>query len=222
MTNLFNGDIRETFRQKYLSPRPNTVSCRIGYDGYSAWTFKPWGYGVPQISLDKVSSLTGRDGLMATPQGALFDPVDQSTPARNIAFTSLWDNWPASVVVPVNKSADALWLLVCGSTNPMQGRIANAVITLRYSDGKEEHFDLVPPFNFWSLCRFGTVDYDYNLDGFALPANPPPQVQLGENCRAMVYGCKLRPGVTLREVSLTTLSQEVVIGLMGVSMMNPR
>jgi hypothetical protein len=103
----------------------------------------------------------------------------------------------------------------------MQGRIANAVITFRYADGVEEHLDLVPPFNFWSMVPFG-ADYDMKKDAFALPKDPPPQVRLGDNCRAMVYGWKLRPGIALKEVALETLSQEVVIGLMGVSVMNPR
>ena len=115
-----------------------------------------------------------------------------------------------------------MWLLVCGSTNPMQGRIANAVLHFRYADAQEETFELVPPLNFWSLCRFGGVDYDYKRDGFSLPKEPPLQAQLGENCRAMVYGWKLRPGVELKDVTLETLSQEVVIGLMGVSVMNPK
>ena len=48
-----------------------------------------------------------------------------------------------------------------------------------------------------------------------LPKAPPSQVQLGTNCRAMVYGLNLRPGVELKEVSLVTLSLDVVIGLMG-------
>jgi hypothetical protein len=46
-------------------------------------------------------------------------------------------------------------------------------------------------------------------------------VQLGNNCRAMVVSWKLRPGVKLEKLTLETLSQEVVIGLMGVSLMNP-
>ena len=104
----------------------------------------------------------------------------------------------------------------------MQGRIANAVVQFRYANGQDEQLELVPPLNFWSLCGFGRMDYDYQRDGFSLPKDPPPQVQLGANCRAMVYGWKLRPGVALRDVTLETLSQEVVIGLMGVSVMNPK
>jgi hypothetical protein len=37
----------------------------------------------------------------------------------------------------------------------------------------------------------------------------------------MLYGWRLREGVKLKEVTLEALSQEVVVGLMGVSLMNP-
>ena len=124
--------------------------------------------------------------------------------------------------MPVHARGDAVWLLVGGSTTPMQSKISNAVIRFRYADGQEETLDLVPPENFWSLCGFGRVDYNYARDGFSLPKQPPAQMQLGTNCRAMVYGWKLRPGVELKEVTMETLSLDVVIGLMSVSVMNPR
>jgi hypothetical protein len=60
-----------------------------------------------------------------------------------------------------------------------------------------------------------------NTDAFCLPKQPPPTVQLGNNCRAMVLSWKLPPGAKLETVTLETLSQDVVIGLMGVSLMNP-
>jgi hypothetical protein len=64
------------------------------------------------------------------------------------------------------------------------------------------------------------VDYDYARDAFALPGTPPARVQLGENCRGIVLGWRLRPGVALKSVSLETESEEVVIGLMGVTVMS--
>jgi hypothetical protein len=213
MAGQFNGGVREIFKQKYSSLRPATCSMRIGDDGWSAWTFHWWGIPVPEIKLNKIGE------PLTTPQGAQFAKISAE---KNIAFTSLWDNWPKSMTVPVNAAGDAVWLLVCGSTTPMQGKIANAVLRFHYADGKEETMDLTPPDNFWSLCGFGRVDYNYQRDGFSLPKTPPPQVQLGENCRAMVYGWKLRPGVKLASVSFETLSQDVVIGLMGVSVMNPQ
>jgi hypothetical protein len=57
---------------------------------------------------------------------------------------------------------------------------------------------------------------------FPLPKIPPPQVQLGDNCRAMLYAWRLKPGATLDSVTLETLSMETILGLMGVSVMNPQ
>ena len=210
---VLNGDVRAIFQQQYLSPRPNTCSLRLAADGYSTW----------QMVLDPkhhapAIQLAAPGQPVTTPQGARFGPVIDG---KNIAFTSLWDNWPRQVHLPVNQGGEAVWLLVCGFTPPMQGRIANAEIRFCYADGLEEKLELVPPLNFWSLCPFGTADYDYKRDAFALPKEPPPQVRLGENCRAMVYGWKLRPGVELKSIALETLSPEVVIGLMGASLMNP-
>jgi hypothetical protein len=211
LTGVLNGDVRTIFQQKYLSPRPATVSCRIGYDGWSAWTFPHWRIPAPNVKLSKPGE------AVTTSNGVPFGVIGAAT---NIAFTSRWDNWPKSVTAPVNAAGEAVWLLVCGSSNPMQGRIANAVLRFKYVDGQEEQLELVPPLNFWSLCGFGRTDYDLKRDAFALPKEPPAQIQLGDNCRAMVYGWKLRAGVVLKEVTLETLSQEVVIGLMGLSLMN--
>lgn len=154
------------------------------------------------------------NGELVAPQGARFK---WNVGEKDIAFTSLWDNWPRKVTVPVNRKGESLWLLVAGSTNPMQVRIANAVLRFHYADGQTETLELVPPLNFWSLCKFIDRDYDMTREAFSLPHTPPSQVQLGSNCRTMIYGWKLRPEVVLKEVTLETLSQEVVVGLMGVS-----
>ena len=215
----YNGDIRTIFQQQYLSPRPETCSLRLGVDGYSAWTFSYWHEVAPAIDLNKLDQLDDGRGRILTPQNVAFRRFAAD---RNIAFTSLWDNWPRSVTVPVNQSAEQAWLLVCGTTFPMQTRIANAEIRFRYADGGVEKLELIPPDNFWTLCPWGGYDYNYDLDAFCLPKQPPPSVQLSENCRAMVLSWKLRPGVALQDVTLETLSQDVVIGLMGVSLMNAK
>ncbi len=220
----FNGDIRTIYKQQYLSPRPDTCSVRIGSDGYSPWTFYYWNIKPPEIDLSNVPGML-KDGRIACPQGVPFfwareAGVQDARPPKNIAFTSQWDNWPRSVSVPVGKQADAVWFLVCGTTNPMQTRIANGVIRLVYADGTADSLELIPPLNFWSLCPLRGADYDYKLDAFCLPAQPPATVQLGNNCRAMLLNRRLKPGVTLERVELETLSPEVIIGLMGVTLMS--
>jgi hypothetical protein len=213
----YNGDIKTIFKQQYLSPRPKTCSVRLGVDGFSAWTFAFWGDTAPPIDLSSLKTLRDDLGRVLTPQKVPFAGIAED---KNIAFTSRWDNWPASVTFPVNHRAETAWMLVCGSTFPMQTRIANAEIRFRYADGQVERLELVPPLNFWSLCPWGGADYNYGTDAFCLPKDPPPMVQLGRNCRAIVLFWKLRPGVPLQDLTLETLSQDVVIGMMGISLMN--
>ena len=228
---VLNGDIRTIFQQAYLSPRPPTISARISTDGYSPWTFLYWKSGPPKILLDAVPALLkGADSRrLETRQGVPFAWPGES---KNIAFTSRWDNWPRQVTVPVHRQGTAVWFLVCGSTNPMQCQIANAVFRMQFADGSEESLELVPPVNYWNLCAVKTnllapgqssrFDYTAAEDAFCLPAELPQTVQLGENCRAMLLGWRLRPGVILKTVTLETLSAEVVVGLMGLTIMNPR
>lgn len=61
--------------------------------------------------------------------------------------------------------------------------------------------------------------YTAEKDKFCLPEVLPQRVQLGENCRAMLLNLKMRYGVELKSITLETLSQEVVVGLMGISIM---
>jgi hypothetical protein len=220
LTPVLNGDVRSIFKQQYLSPRPDTCSLRLAVDGYSTWQMaldpkhKP-----PEIDLTQVPKLQHGEGQLLTRQGVPFRWGNRAT---NIAFTSQWDNWPRQVTLPVGRQGDALWFLVCGFTTPMQVRIANAELRFVYADGVEEKLELVPPFNFWSLCPYGRADYNYQRDAACLPKEPPPTVQLGNNCRAMLLNWRLRSGVRLASVTLATLSPETTVGLMGLSLMNPR
>ncbi len=219
MSGTRNGDIRTIFQQRYLSPRPNTCSLRLAVDGYLMWqSVLETDAEPPAIDLDNIPKLLGAGGCISTPQGVPFAWNGD----RNIAFTSRWDNWPRRVTVPVGLAGEAVWFLVCGSTNPMQVRIANAALRMDYADGAVEKLDLVPPFNFWMLSPYNGVDYNYQRDAFSLPRKPPATVQLGGNCRAVLLSWRLRPGAALQSVTLEALSQEVVIGLMGVTVMNPR
>jgi len=92
---------------------------------------------------------------------------------------------------------------------------------MEYADGVVERLELTPPFNFWMLSPYNGADYNYQRDAFSLPKTPPATVQLGNNCRAVLLSWRLRPGAALKSVTLETLSEEVVIGLMGLTIMNP-
>jgi hypothetical protein len=220
MQSALNGDIRTIYQQQYLSPRPNTSSLRLATDGYNTWQMVlAKNHTPPEITLDNLGALSDGKGNILAGSGV---PFQLPASGNNIAFTSQWDNWPRKIDVPVNQNGQAVWFLLCGTTNPMEVRIANAELRMTYADGVVEKLEIVPPFNFWTLCPIGGVDYDYTRDAFALPKVPPTTVQLGQNCRAILLGWNLRPGVPLRSVTLQSLSQQVVIGLMGVTVMNAK
>ena len=227
ISDQFNADVKTIFEQKYMSPRPQTCSVRLAADGFASWPFLFWGVKLPVIDLSNVGKLLVSEiaypapprtrGRLMTPQGA---PFDWQGGERNIAFTSQWDNWPRSVTIPVGKKGKAAWLLVCGSTNQMQGKIANAQVRLKYTSGAVDKLDIIPPYNFWSLCGLPDgKDYDVKRDAFVLDGKLPNSVQLGANCRAILLNRRLRPNTTLESVTLETLSQDVVIGIMGVTVM---
>ena len=125
--------------------------------------------------------------------------------------------YPTAVTVPLSNisTGDVVWLLISGSTNNMQTRLANAVIRFQCVNGTTEELELTPPINYWSLTPIAGIDYDYVRDGFCLPAKPPPTVQLGGHNRAMVYSW--RPSGALTSVTIEALSLEVVVGLLAVS-----
>ena len=84
---------------------------------------------------------------------------------------------------------------------------------------------MIHPLNFWTLEDEGKGTgternrrYDYKRDAFALPRKCPETLQLGQNCRAMVIGRRLEDR-RLDSVTLETLSHEVIIGLLGVSLL---
>ncbi|MEI6143153.1 MAG: DUF4450 domain-containing protein [Mariniphaga sp.] len=221
-----NADIRTIYQQKYLSPRPNTVSVRLGTDGYSPWTFPHWKSLPPEIKLNQVKGLLNDQNRLVTPQKV---PFIWNGETKNVAFTSMWDNYPKKIQFPVNKTGDAIYFLVSGSTNVMQCQIANAVIRLNYADGKTDSLELVPPVNYWNVSTIDShatapgqgsrIDYTSEIDRFCMPAKFPETVRLGDDCRAMLLNLKMRKGVELKSISLETLSQEVVVGLMGISVM---
>lgn len=221
-----NADVRSIFQQQYLSPRANTVSARIGTDGYSPWTFLFWKYKAPSVELDSVQYLLKDADHIMTKQSV---PFYWNGLQKNIAFTSLWDNWPGAVTVPVNQKGKAVWLMIAGSTNPMQCHIANAIVIFNYVDKSRDTLPLVPPVNYWSLCPYnikspspGVVsrgDYTSETDRFVVPKPWPELVHLGQNCRAMLLNRRMKDNIKLESITLQTLSQEVVVGLMGVTIM---
>lgn len=229
MDRFFNASVTDIFRNEYLSPRSPYTTLQIPTQGIGEWCH-------PKLTAEIDDSglrTSTQKGILTTKLGVPFrTPIK----GKNIAFTSLWDNYPDSLQVPLSGHASRAYLMLAGSTNHMQCRIANGVIRVCYKDGSSETMELVNPDN-W--CP---IEQDFFIDEFAFKVDAPRPYRihlktglvsnnLAEKLQISgVYGrpidggagvlleMSLDPSKELDHLTLETLSNEVVIGLMGITL----
>ncbi|MFD1257291.1 DUF4450 domain-containing protein [Mucilaginibacter terrae] len=231
MTSKFNDQLTHIFTNQYLSPRPQSVTLQLPTQGIGNWCYPLTTANIDDSGLRK---LAGADNRFETPQHIPF-----ATPGgegKNIAFTSQWDNFPHSISIPLNGSASHAYLLMAGSTNPMQTRLVNGTVIINYEDGTRQLLELKNPENWWP------VEQDYDNDGFAFNTNAakPLRVYLKTGTASLTFknytGIKgfsnkgidggaatvldlcLNPAKKLKSLELITVANDVVIGLMGVTL----
>jgi hypothetical protein len=159
--------------------------------------------------------------------------------AKNIIFTSQWDNYPREVSVPLAGKSSHAFLLMAGSTCALQSRFDNGEVIVTYTDGSTARLALNNPVNWWP------IDQDYFIDDYAFrlqltgetPVPLPPRVDLrtgtirildAENFKgkgrkvpggaATVLDLPLDPARELKSLTVRALANEVVIGLMSVTL----
>ncbi|MUI12306.1 DUF4450 domain-containing protein [Massilia dura] len=223
----FNDRVTELFKPfKYLSPRSAHVTLALPAQGAGAWA----GH-VNELPVVDDAGLRALGGTLRLPNGLSF-----ATPVAgaNVAFTSLWDNYPRDTTVPLSGRAARAFLLMAGSTNHMQSRIDNGEIVVAYADGTTARTPLRNPDNWWPVERdYFTDDYQFPLCG-ALPVRvdlktamvrvPDPATFKGAGREAIDGGAAtvlqvpLDRSKTLKSVTVRTLANDVVIGLMGVTL----
>ena len=224
----FNAEVDDIFKNEYLSPRPQTTTLQIPKQGIGEWCH-------PQQTAeinDSVFRTLIRDGIFRVAGVPFLTPAK----GRNIVYTSLWDNYPDAVTIPLEGRAERAYLLMAGSTNHMQSRIDNGLVVITYTDNTTDTLALRNPDN-W--CP---IEQDYYIDGKAFQAPQPRPYRVclgtGDVSRDLgkeldikgVYGREipggaaqmlsmpLHPEKRLKSVSVHTLSNDVVIGLMAVTL----
>ncbi len=230
---VFNDRVTQIFRNEYLSPRSPFCSLALPKQGIGGWCDYQTEFDVDDAGLRAVAAKSG--GKFVLPNGVLFQtPIPQSgTDAKNIVFTSQWDNYPRDISVPLKGRASHAYLLMAGSTGPMQSRFDNGEVVVTYADGTTERLALRNPANWWP------IDQDYFIDDYAFrrPGPIPPRVDLktgkvripdanefkGKGGKvpggaATVLDLPLKPDKELKSLTVRVLANEVVIGLMAVTL----
>lgn len=227
LTASFNARVTEIFAPgKYRSPRSPYVSLAIPAQGIGAWA----GHVNAMANIDD-AALRAAGGEVRLPNGLTF-----RTPAEgpNIVFTSQWDNYPDEASVPLTGKAKHAYLMMAGSTNAMQSRVTNGEVVVTYSDGTEARTALANPQNWWPIERdYFIDDYQFQLCGEA-----PVRLDLktgavtipGPNSKGRTDREKIDGGAanildieldvtrTLKSLTVRSVANEVVIGLMAVSL----
>ncbi len=233
MDKQFNSNVTDIFKNEYLSPASPYTTLRIPKNGYGEWCH-PLFYAETNDSIFR--TLVKKNVYTAHLDGGKTIPFRSNTKGRNIAYTSLWDNYPDSLTVPLKGNAAHAYLLMAGSTNQMQSRIANGIVRVEYADGTSQTMELTNPDN-W--CP---IEQDYYVDDYAFKAAEPRPYRvhfmsdkvsrnLGDALGLTgVYGREipggagqlldlvLDPTKKLRSLTVRTLSNDVVIGLMAITL----
>ena len=230
LSNLFNDQVTNIFKNKYLSPRPKSATLQLPTQGIGDWT-----HPVKTALIDDhgLRKLAGENNRIMLPQGIPFaTPSDTLKP--NILFTSQWDNYPKEAIVPLSGKSSHAYLLMAGSTNPMQSRIVNGAVIIMYTDNTADTLLLKNPETWWP------IEQDYMDDGFAftIDAARPVRIHLKtgkivsemdnsiaayngkmiEGGAATVLDMPLNPNKELQSLIVKTIANDVVIGVMGVTL----
>lgn len=226
----FNDKVTNIFQNRYVSPRPAVPTLQLPTQGIGNWC-----YPLVTANIDDAGlrAAAGDKGMITVSKNV---PLATPKEGRNILFTSRWDNYPDSAVIPLTGKAEMAWLMLAGSTNPMQSHVVNGVVTFYYKDGSASRLELFNPTNWWP------IEQDCLDDGFAFKAGAhhPLRVYLKtglisrmkedwtsikgfsntaiDGGAATIFLMGLDRGKELDHMVLRTVAKDVVIGLMSLTL----
>ncbi|MEJ6980682.1 DUF4450 domain-containing protein [Pedobacter sp. P351] len=232
LSSSYNDMVTNIYKNKYLSPRPTSPTLQLPLQGIGNWCYPLTTANIDDSGLRKAA---GSKNEFTIPNGVAF-LTPSSNNQKNIVFTSQWDNYPDSVRIPLTGKASHAYLLMAGSTNAMQSRLDNGEVLINYTDGTSERLALRNPETWWPIEQdYYTDDYAFNI---AYPRPYRVNLKTAEVSRnfknfytikgfsnygidggaATVLDLPLNPDKELKELKLKTLANDVVIGLMSLTL----
>lgn len=232
--NILNASVTQIFKNEYLTPRSPYTTLQVPKQGIGEWCHPTMTANIDDVGLRKATN----DNLFMTPFGVPFRT--QSTQhTNNIAFTTLWDNYPTQLSAPLTGKAFHAYLMMAGSTNHMQCHVVNGTVTVNYQDGTTEVLELVNP-ETWA-----PIEQDFFIDGQAFRSKQPRPYRVAFKTALVsrdletdlkinpteVYGRSidggagiildlyLNPQKELKNIEVKAVANEVVIGLMAVTLL---
>jgi hypothetical protein len=230
---IFNDQVTNIFQHQYLSPRPSVPTLQLPTQGIGNWAYPLTTAIINDSGLRKMARLGNEIRLP--------NKIPFATPSQhglnNICFTSQWDFFPKAVTIPLNGKSKHAYLLMAGTTNPMQSRMVNGEVIFHYTDGSSDTLQLKNPQNWWP------IEQDLFEDGYAFTfdAPKPPRVYLKsgrsdppgyisikgfsnrgvDGGAATVVDLPLDFLKELKSMELKTIANDVIIGVMSLTLVRP-
>jgi hypothetical protein len=233
LSGYFNDEVENIFRNQYLSPRPASPTLQLPVQGIGNWAYPLTTAVIDDSGLRKRAG--EKNEIITSEQIPFATPGENGK--KNILFTSQWDNYPDSAIISLSGKAAHAYFLVAGSTNPMQSRLINGEVVIKYKDGTASILKLENPETWWP------VEQDYYTDGFAFTTGAPKPLRVylksgidtrtfndyttirGFSSRAIdggaatVLDMPLDPQKELKSLVVKAIANDVVIGLMSVTLL---
>ena len=235
LSEVFNDSVTKFFQNKYFSPRPMSPTLQLPVHGIGNWAYHSVQVNISDSGL---RSMAGSKNEIITSTGIPFQ-TPGTNGSKNIVFTSMWDNYPDSVIIPLTGNSSHAYFLMTGTTNPMQSRLVNGELIINYTDGTTDKLELKNPENWWP------IEQDYFVDGFAFTTNAtdetkPVRIALKtgkeistdheytsirgfsnfgiDGGAATVLDMPLNEKKQLKNLVLKSIANDVVIGLMSITL----
>lgn len=230
ISRFFNDKVTNIFKNQYLSPRPTVATLQLPTQGIGDWTHPLKTANIDDKGLRK---LAGELNRIKLPQGISFSTPSDSLQS-NILFTSQWDNYPKEAIIPLTGKSSHAYLMMAGSTNPMQSRLVNGAVIISYTDNTADTLLLKNPETWWPIEQ----DYLDDSYAFTIDAARPVRIHLKtgkivsdydnsieayngkmiDGGAATVLDMPLNRFKTLKDLKLQTIANDVVIGLMAITL----
>jgi len=231
MDQQLNAKVTDIFTNKYLSPRSPYTTLQTPAQGVGEWCEPNLTYEIDDSGLR--AGVTNHTFITS-----LGIPFRSPKTGKNISFTTLWDNYPDSVLVGLTGKAKMAYLLMAGTTGPMQYGIENGRVTVTYKDGTHTTLALKNP-ETW--CP---IQEDFYTDGLAFKIRSVRPYRLGFKTgivsRDMANATGIKPGeVSRREIKggagvilaipldknkelasikWESIANEVIVGMMAITL----
>jgi len=230
----FNDRVRDIWAYgKYVSPRWPYTTLNVPTQGMGEWTHPEDLYNIDDRG---IRAKAGSANEIKMPGGVPFATPGDSA-SKNVVFTTLWDNYPKAVSIPLSGKASRIYLLLAASTYHMQNHVLNGSVSAMYTDGSSDVLKLVLPESLLPL------DQDIYTDGYAFRLNTPRPYRIrlktatiSQNPAADLHlrqgngpllidgglatmsEMRLNPTKELKSLEIRTVANEVIIGLMSATL----